>query len=301
MNEPLENKSGIVLAMFGTSVESGLSGFLNIRDKMVERFPGTPVRMAFTSSIIRNIWQKRAKDPSYSQDHPEVPEDILHIGEPLSAITDLQQGGHNSIVVQPVHIAPADEFLDLMAYVEDMNGVHTQAGPFTRLVIGRPALGSFGSQHHYTRDIKEVVQAVAEDVEQARDENAALVYMGHGNQYYPSSGVYLEFAAEMNRVYPDILTAIITLKGVPTLHDAVARLKEYNVKKVLLKPFMVVAGNHARRDMIGDSPESLLKRLEAEGFLVHPVMSGLGEQDAFARVFVQHAEDAASAAGIELK
>jgi sirohydrochlorin cobaltochelatase len=179
--------------------------------------------------------------------------------------------------------------------------MHTKAGPFTRLVIGRPALGSFGSQYHYTKDINAVAQTMGADIERARKENAALVYMGHGNKYYPSSAVYLEFAAEMNRLYPDILTAIMTLKGVPSIDDAVARLKEHNVKKVLLKPFMVVAGSHARRDMIGDNPDSLQNRLEAEGFSVDPVISGLGEQDAFAGIFVQHAADAARDAGIELR
>ena len=61
----VEHNNAIVLAMFGTTVEPALQGLLNIRAKMVERYPGTPVRIAFTSNIIRKKWQHRSDDPAY--------------------------------------------------------------------------------------------------------------------------------------------------------------------------------------------------------------------------------------------
>jgi sirohydrochlorin cobaltochelatase len=69
----VEHKNAIVLAMFGTTVEPALKGLLNIQAKMVERFPETPVRIAFTSNIIRKKWRKRAADPDYVKAHPEIP------------------------------------------------------------------------------------------------------------------------------------------------------------------------------------------------------------------------------------
>ena len=107
----MEHKNGIVLAMFGTTVESALQGLLHIRTMMERAYPETPVRIAFTSNIIRKIWQQRAADPDYIQQHPEVPEEILHVQGPLAAIANFQDQGYDNLVVQPTHIAPAEEFL----------------------------------------------------------------------------------------------------------------------------------------------------------------------------------------------
>jgi sirohydrochlorin cobaltochelatase len=77
-------------------------------------------------------------------------------------------------------------------------------------------------------------------------------------------------------------------------------LKVENADRILLKPFMIVAGNHVRKDMVGNGSGTLKTRLDNEGFTVLPVVTGLGENTAFADIFVQHAADAARDAGIEL-
>ena len=300
----MEHNNGIVLAMFGTSVEEALPGLTNIRDRMAEQFPETPVRIAFTSNIIRRIWQERAKNPAYLRDHPDIPPDILQVQGPLAAIANLQDEGFGSIVVQPVHIAPAEEFFDLASYVEGLNSIKTvkaKLKPFAQLVLGRPALGTFGTEYPYARDIIAAARTLSADAGLVEEKNTALVYMGHGNRYFPSSGVYLEFAAEMCRQYPDTLTVMTTLEGFPSVDDAISLLKEHDIEQVILKPFMVVAGNHALGDMIGSKPESLKNRFEEAGFTVRPVVSGLGEQDEFSRIFVQHTIDAANDAGIRLR
>jgi len=74
-----------------------------------------------------------------------------------------------------------------------------------------------------------------------------------------------------------------------------------NVEKILLKPFMIVAGDHARKDMGSAGPDSLKTRLEGKGFNVVPIFKGLGEEDDFADIFVKHTMDAARDAGIELR
>lgn len=297
----MENQNGIVLAMFGTSVEEALPALLNIRDRVVARFPEAAVRIAFTSNFIRRIWRDRATSPDYLRAHPDIPADILYAPEPLAAIASFQEEGIGSVIVQPVHIAPSEEFIDLASYVEGldaMESVHAQ--PFARLILGRPALGTLGTTYPYVRDIIAAAQTLASDADLAKEKQSALVYMGHGNKNVPESDVYLEFAAEMNRQYPDALTVMATLDGIPSLDDAICHLKEKNVMKVILKPFMVAAGKHAMDDMLGVKPESLKNRLEKAGFSVSPVVQGLGEQDAFADIFVQHIDDAARDAGIRL-
>lgn len=298
------HKNGIVLAMFGTTVEPALQGLLNVKAKMAEAYPNTPVRFAFTSNIIRKIWQKRADDPAYIKAHPEVPPEILHVKGPLATIADFQDDGYDTLVVQPTHIAPAEEFLDLTSYVKALASIDTikeKFKPFNKLVIGRPMLGTFGIQHPYAEDIKTAVRAMREDVERAKKEGAALVYMGHGNDHFPSGGSYLQFEHEMNVAYPDVVTAVGTVEGYPAFEEMLAELQSRNIKKVVIRAFMIVAGDHATNDMAGPDKDSWKSRLEKEGITVLPYLHGMGENDKVAQIYVNHAADAAKDAGIVLK
>lgn len=301
----VEHKNAIVLAMFGTTVEPALQGLLNIRAKMVEKYPGTPVRIAFTSNIIRKKWQHRAGDPAYIKAHPEIPSDVLHVKTPLATIADLQDQGYDTIILQPTHIAMGEEYLDLGTYVDGLMGMGTikkaKYKPFHKVVLGRPALGTYGTVHPYAEDIAVAATALASDAELAAKEKAALVYMGHGNEHFPSAGSYLELADRMRQLYPGVVTAIGNVEGFPAIGDVMDTLKLYGVKKVVLKPCMVVAGDHALNDMAGPEENSWKTVLEKNGFEVVSVKRGLGEQSDFADIFVQHAADAARDAGIVLK
>jgi sirohydrochlorin cobaltochelatase len=300
----VKHTNAIVLAMFGTTVESAIQSLLNIRAKMVARFPETPVRIAFTSNIIRKIWQKRAADPEYLHKHPEIPAEVLGIRTVLATIADLQDQGCDSIVLQATHMVMGEEFLDLGTYVEGLMHMGTikkpKYKPFRKVVLGRPALGTYGTTFPYGDDIRAVAQALAADAAQAAAEQAALIYMGHGNEHFPSAGAYLELAKRMQEFYPEVLTLIGTVEGFPCLEDVMEKLHLFGKKKVLLKPCMVVAGDHALKDMAGLSQTSWKNILERNGFTVLPVERGLGEIDAFAEIFVTHAAEAAALEGIVL-
>ncbi|RWX51438.1 sirohydrochlorin cobaltochelatase [Candidatus Electrothrix marina] len=303
----VKHKNAIFLAMFGTTVEPALQGLLNIRTKMMEKYPETPVKIAFTSNIIRKKWQGRAEDPSYRKAHPEIPEEVLHVKTVLATIADLQNVGYDTIVLQPTHIAMGEEFLDLGTYVDSLMRLGSvkkeKYKPFHKVALGRPALGTYGLDHPYAEDITAAAEALAADAELAAKENAALVYMGHGNEHFPSGGAYLELADRMRQLYPEVVTLIGNVEGFPALEDVIDKLKMRGVKKVMLKPCMVVAGDHALNDMAGTDPEepSWQMILEKEGFEVVTVKKGLGELDAFADIFVNHAADAAADAEIVLK
>lgn len=297
-------KSAIVLAMFGTSVEPALPGLLTIRDELRKSCPATPVRIAFTSNIIRDIWRKRAEDPAYVAAHPEVPPEILTVQGPLAAIANLQDAGYDTIVVQPTLITAAEEFHDLQACVRALETIRTMKPrhrPFKQIVVGRPALGAYNLTHPYGEDILAAARALAEDARQAQQAGAALVYMGHGNEHFPVGGLYLEFATRMRELYPDALTLIGTVEGFPAFTDVLAQLRHAGVKKVLLKPLMVVAGDHAMNDMAGPEADSWRSQLEKEGIAVQVVQRGLGEEKSFAGIFVRHALEAAQDAGIDLR
>lgn len=303
--QKLEHNNAIVLAMFGTTVESALKGLLNIQTRTTARFPFTPVRVAFTSNIIRRKWQKRAADPAYRKAHPDIPADILGVRTVLATVADLQDQGYDTIVLQPTHLVMGEEFLDLATYVDGLlrMGAVKKAKykPFHKVVLGRPALGTFGTARPYAEDIRAAAEALAADAELAAAELAALVYMGHGNEHFPSAGSYLELAARMRELHPGILTLIGNVEGFPSLDDVIDELRRAGAKKVLLKPCMVVAGEHSVSDMAGPEEDSWKSILEKSGFAVVAVERGLGETDAFADLFVRNAADAAADAGIVLR
>ena len=301
-----KHKNAIVLAMFGTTVEPALKGLLNIRSKIIAKYPNTTVRIAFTSNIIRKTWQNRSEDKAYIKAHPEIPTDILHVRTPLATIADLQNDGYDTIVIQPTHISMGEEFLDLHTYVDALMSMGTlkkaKYKPFHKVALGRPALGTYGQGHPYTEDIDTVAKVMASDIKLASKEKAGMVYMGHGNAFFPGNGgIYLELAAQMRKLYPDVVTAIGNVEGYPAIEDVIETLKLYGVKRVILKPFMVVAGDHSINDMAGTEDDSWKSVLVKNGFEVIVVTEGLGENDNFADVFVNHAADAAMDAGITLK
>ena len=142
----MQQRKAIVLAMFGTTVEAALKGLLAIKTAMETAYPQTPVRLAFTSNQIRRIWRQRAADPAYLQAHPDIPQDILDVQGILAAIANLQDQGFDTLVVQPTHVAPAEEFHDLAAYVRGLASIRTMKPrwqPFKTIALGRPLLGAY--------------------------------------------------------------------------------------------------------------------------------------------------------------
>jgi len=297
-----DNKA-IVLATFGTTVETALAGLLTIRRAMADAFPHVQVKMAFTSNQIRRIWHRRAEDPAYLAAHPEVPAEILNIQGILATIANLQDRGFDTLVVQPTHIAPAEEFHDLGAYVRGLASIRTMKPrwqPFKAIALGRPLLGSYHLRHPYAEDIRQVAATLSDDAALAHSHGAALVYMGHGNRFFPSGGLYLEFAARMRQLYPEVLTLIATVEGFPSFDEVLAELRSHGVRRVMLKPFLLVAGEHATRDLAGPDENSWQSMLLREGFEVIPVLTGLCEHPALVQILIDHAADAAAEAGVEL-
>lgn len=299
----MKQKSAVVLAMFGTTVEEALPGLLNIRAKMVEHCPATPVRIAFTSKIIRRVWRERAADDNYRAARPQVSEELFAIRGPLATIVGLQDAGYAALVIQPVHMAPAEEYQDLCSSVEALAASTTlqQGVRPLNLAVGSPALGIAGTVDTMGDELVAVARALAADAELARTHQAALLYMGHGSKCFPAGPLYLRFAEAMRSLYPDVVTTVALVEGTPSVHDALQHLRQLGETRVVLKPLMVAAGDHARKDMVGPAPRGWQSLLTGEGFTVVPVLSGLGEQDPFAAIFVRHAAKAAASAGIELR
>ena len=297
------NKKAIVLAGFGTSYPSALVPITNIQKQVQKAFPDVAVKVAFTSNIIRGIWHKRQHDQKFLAENKNIPREILYVKGPLATIADLQDGGYRTIIVQPTHIYNGEEFTDICAYVNGLNAIKTikpKFAPFVKLVIGRPALGQYGPRYDYHEDMKVGAKALHADVALAKKEGAILVYMGHGNEFY-STGIYAEFQQTMRETYPGIKIFIGTVEGFPSLENVLSGLKHVGAGKVLLKPLMIVAGDHANNDMAGPDKDSWKSMMTQEGIKVHPILHGLGQNDEWAQIYVKHIQDVAHDNDIVLK
>ncbi len=106
----------------------------------------------------------------------------------------------------------------------------------------------------------------------------------------------------MRTAFAGLIAAVMigVVEGVPGLDALIDDLERSGRRRIVLKPFMIVAGDHAMNDMAGDDAQSWKRRLTAAGFEVLPVIEGLGSNDAFADLFVDHIADAARDAGIVL-
>jgi len=296
-----QDKTAIVLANFGTTVPSALASVINIHEEVTKAFPGVPVKITFTSNKIRSVWKERQAEAAKWKEQG-VPEEILHVKNIIAVIGDLLEDGYKNIIVQPTHMFFMEQSHDLNQYVQGLNSIRTMKQkwmPFSKLVMGRPALGMPGDRYSYHEDMEKALKTLAEDAEMARKNNAMLVYMGHGNEHW-STGIYAESQKMMRKLYPDVKTYVGCVEGHPGVDAVAEALSHFKSGKLLLKPFMIVAGDHAMNDMAGEEADSWKNVLTQKGFEVMPVLKGLGENDAFAQIFVHHIREAAADAGISL-
>ncbi len=122
-------------------------------------------------------------------------------------------------------------------------------------------------------DITAAVKVLKADVDQAKKMNAALVYMGHGNDFY-STGIYAELQREMQQTYGHPIF-VACVEGFPNFDDLLASLKQSGKKSILMKPFMVVAGDHASNDMAGEEDDSWKVMLTKAGYKVKTELRAL--------------------------
>ncbi|MCF6247177.1 MAG: sirohydrochlorin cobaltochelatase [Desulfobacula sp.] len=296
-------KTAIIVANFGTTVPEAVTSIDNITSRIKLAFPDTEVKVVFTSNIIRSVWEKRSKNPQEWIDKG-ISEQIIFTKNLLSTFGELKSLGFKDIIVQPTHLFHMEQYYDLTQYVNAVRSIKTirdKWKPFNKIALGRPALGTVGDIYPYNEDLKKAVATFANDAALAKKKNAALIYMGHGNELW-SAGIYTELQHMMRQTYPDIKTFVGCVEGFPGIDDVVKGLNHSTPKggNVLLKPLMIVAGDHATNDMAGAEDDSWKSILTRSGFKVEVILQGLGSNNQFADLFIDHIKDAAKASGIDL-
>lgn len=153
---------------------------------------------------------------------------------------------------------------------------------FHSITFGTPLISS-------REDAHAVIGAVAEEFSEHL-EDTALVLMGHGTSHRVNS-VYAEIDSMFKEQgHSNIFLG--TVEAEPTIQDLVREVCSYDPKKVVLAPFMIVAGDHAHNDMAGDEPDSWAYQFRQHNYEVQPVLKGLGEYPGIRSLFIDHVKQA---------
>ena len=283
-------KNELLVVSFGTSFnDSRALDIKGIEDALAAAFPDWSVRRAFTAQIIINHVQAR---------------DGEKIDNMVQALDRAVANGVENLVIQPTHLMHGAEYDELKEAVD------SYADKFAKVVIAEPLLGEVGADASVINADKEaaakaVVAAAVKDagaasLEELDAAGTAFVFMGHGTSH-TAKVTYSQMQAQMDTLgYKNVF--IGTVEGEPeetaceAVIDAVAAA---GYKNVVLRPLMVVAGDHANTDMADpDDPESWLSMFNASGKFdsVDTQIAGLGRLADIQTIYVAHDQAAVDSA-----
>ena len=214
------------------------------------------------------------------------------------------ENGVKNLVVQPTHLMHGAEYDEL---VDALDGYKDK---FETVTIAEPLLGEVGSDATVVNEDKaavaEAITAEAvktagfDSLKAAKEDGTAFVFMGHGTSHTAKVS-YSQMAAQMEKLgYDNVF--IGTVEGEPeetACENVIAAVKEAGYTKVILRPLMVVAGDHANNDMAGDDEDSWKSQFVASGNFesVDCQIAGLGEIDAIQQIYVAHTKAAIDSLG----
>ena len=260
----------LLVVSFGTSYNDSRRLTIGaIENALAEAFPDWSVRRAFTSQIIINHVAKRD-------------------GETIDNVHDALEraiaNGVKTLVVQPTHLMHGFEYTDLR------NELAEYADAFDKIVLAEPLLNT-------DRDFDLVAEAVVAATAAYDDGETAICFMGHGteaesNAVYTKMQIILREAGCANYY-------IGTVEAEPSVEDVLKLVQAGSCKRVVLRPLMIVAGDHANNDMAGDDDDSWKSIFAAAGYEVSCVVEGLGELPAIRQLIVEHTREAMAANDLE--
>ena len=259
------SKKAILVVSFGTSYENTRKLTIEaIEHDIADAFPACPTYRAWTSKMIIAKLKKR---------------DGLTIHTVKEALEQMLLDGITDVIVQPTHVINGIENDRMLQEV--MEHMHL----FRKVYVGKPLLSS-------VEDYKKAIHAVMEKTVIGEDE--MLVLMGHGTDHHANSAYpTLEYTFH-SLGYQQVLVG--TVESFPDLRNVMAKLEISGRKKVVLMPFMFVAGDHAKNDIAGEWKENL----EKQGYKVNLYLKGLGENPTVQQLFIQHARFAAGHKAVDM-
>lgn len=289
-NQDEIGENELLVVSFGTSFnDSRAEDVKGIEDALAEAYPDWSVRRAFTAQIIIN--------------HVEARDDEV-IDNMQQALDRAVENGVKNLVVQPTHLMHGAEYDEM---TEAINGYKDK---FESVAIAEPMLGEVGDDATVINDDKKAVaQAITDtackeagfdSMDAAAEAGTAFVFMGHGTSH-TANITYDQMQTQMENL--GLKNAFIgTVEGKPedtACDKVIEKVKEAGYKNVVLRPLMVVAGDHANNDMAGDEEDSWKSQFVASGNFdkVDCQIEGLGRIEAVEKLYVEHAKAAIDSLG----
>ena len=256
----------------------------SIEDSIQDAFPDWAVRRAFTAQIIINHVEARDGECIDNMDQ---------------ALERAVENGVKELVVQPTHLMHGAEYDEMVEALEKYQD------KFEQVAVAEPLLGEVGDDATVINADKEAVakavvaeaasEAGFKDAADAADQGTAFVLMGHGTAHV-AKVTYSQMQTQMQNLgYNNVF--IGTVEGEPeetSCESVIEAVKAAGYKNVVLRPLMVVAGDHANNDMAGDDDDSWKSQFEASGAFdkVDTQISGLGRIKAVESFYVAHTRTA---------
>ena len=287
LNQDGIGENEILVVSFGTSFNDSRAADIGSVEKAIQKAnPDWSVRRAFTAQIIINHIQAR---------------DNEKIDNMEQALERAVSCGVKNLVIQPTHLMRGAEYDEL---VEAVNGYKDK---FENIAVAEPLLGKVGnSASVINQDKKDVAVAITAEavktagfasLEAAAGKGTAFVFMGHGTSHSAKIS-YSQMAAQMEELgYENVF--IGTVEGEPeetACENVIEAVKDAGYTKVVLRPLMVVSGDHANNDMAGDDEDSWKSMFKASGAFekIDCQIAGLGRIPAIQQMYVDHTAAAVS-------
>ena len=289
-NQDEIGENELLVVSFGTSFnDSRAEDIKGIEDALAEAYPDWSVRRAFTAQIIIN--------------HVEARDDEV-IDNMQQALDRAVENGVKNLVVQPTHLMHGAEYDEM---TEAINGYKDK---FESVAIAEPMLGEVGDDATVINDDKKAVaQAITDEackeagfdsMDAAAEAGTAFVFMGHGTSH-TANITYDQMQTQMENLgFKNAFIGTVEGKPEDTACDKVIeKVKEAGYKNVVLRPLMVVAGDHANNDMAGDDEDSWKSQFVASGNFenVDTQIAGLGRIEAVEQLYVDHTKAAIDSIG----
>ncbi len=290
LNEDNIGENELLVVSFGTSFNDSRAEDIGGIEKALEAaYPDWSVRRAFTAQIIINHVQARDD------------EKIDNVDQALERAVD---NGVKNLVVQPTHLMHGAEYDELVETLDNYKD------KFETVTVAEPMLGEVGSDATVVNEDKaKVAEAITaeavktagyDSLDAAKEDGTAFVFMGHGTSHSAKVS-YSQMAAQMKDFSYDNVF-IGTVEGEPeetACENVIEAVKEAGYTKVVLRPLMVVAGDHANNDMAGDDDDSWKSQFTASGYFdsVDTQISGLGRIEAIQQIYIDHTKDAIDSLG----
>lgn len=236
-------KKALLCASFGTAVENGRADLTAVETALQQAAPEAHFARAWTSRIVRKKLAERGERID------SIPE----------ALEKLAASGFTEIIVQPTHLLYGYEYDKMKAEIAPY------AARFSRLMFGKPLLGD-------TDDLQKVACLLEQQYPPQPGE--ALLLMGHGTQHF--AGVVYPALQSVFAFHCRSDVFVAAVEGWPALSDVLPQMMGAGYNKIHLVPLLLVAGDHACRDMAGSDSGSWKSQLEGKGFSVRCTLEGLG-------------------------